>query len=352
MMEKVRVGIVGSRFAAMLHVHAYHALPHVEVLACAAIDNLKEFATENNVPDTYEDYNEMFARDDIDLVSICVPNFLHKQVVLDAVKAGKKNIICEKPMATTVEDAAAMLKACRDKGVRLMYAEDWLFAPALVRAKEIIDEGAIGKVLYVKAKETHPGSHSEYARKAAWCGGGAMIHLGIHPIGWVRYLMNQEVVEVTGKSSGGGKNNLKHDYFEGEDWSVAILTFEDGTFGFVEGNYTTVGGLDDTIEIYGTEGTIKIDLAKGSPITMFSLPGYGYSIEKAEITTGWSMPAVDEERNLGYADEIAYFVDCVRSDTEVMFGVRGEDGVRALEITMAVYESSKTGKAVKLTAGN
>ena len=349
MMEKVRVGIVGSRFAAGLHVHAYHALPHVEVLAVAAIDNLKEFAAANNVPDTYEDYNEMFARDDIDLISVCVPNFLHKQVVLDAVKAGKKNIICEKPLCTSMEDAEAMLKTCRDKGVRLMYAEDWIFAPALARAKQIIDEGAIGKVLYVKAKETHPGSHSEYARKAAWCGGGAMIHLGIHPIGWVRYLMNQEVVEVIGKCSGGGRKNLKHDYFEGEDWSVGILTFEDGTFGFVEGNYTTVGGLDDTIEIYGTEGTIKIDLAKGSPITMFSLPGYKYSIEKAEITTGWSMPAVDEERNLGYADEIAYFVDCVRKNEDPMFGVRGEDGLIALEITMAVYESSKTGKAVKLT---
>ena len=289
-MEKVRVGIVGSRFAAGLHVHAYHALPHVEVLAVAAIDNLKEFSQENDVKDTYEDYNEMLARDDIDLVSVCVPNFLHKEVVEATAKAGK-HMICEKPIATSLEDAQLMVKTCRDAGVKLLYAEDWIFAPALVRAKEIVDEGAIGKVLYVKAKETHPGSHSEYARKAAWCGGGAMIHLGIHPIGWVRYLMNQEAVEVIGKCSGGGKNNLKHDYFEGEDWSVGILTFEDGTFAFVEGNYTTVGGLDDTIEIYGTEGTIKIDLAKGSPITMFSLPGYGYSIEKAEITTGWSMPA-------------------------------------------------------------
>ena len=348
-MDKVRVGIVGSRFSAMLHIHAYHALPHVEVVACAAIDNLKEFATENNVPDTYEDYNEMFARDDIDLVSICVPNFLHKELVLAAVKAGKKAVICEKPIATSMEDAELIVKTCKDAGVKLMYAEDWLFAPALVRAKEVIDEGAIGDILYIKAKETHPGSHSIYAQKVGYCGGGAMIHLGIHPIGWVRYLKNQEVVEAIGKSSGGGKKNLKHEYFEGEDWSVGILTFEDGTYAFVEGNYTTVGGLDDTIEIYGTEGTIKIDLAKGSPITMFSLPGYKYSIEKAEITTGWSMPAVDEERNLGYFDEIAYFVECVRTGEEPMFGVRGEDGVAALDITMAIYESSKTGKAVKLT---
>jgi len=243
-----------------------------------------------------------------------------------------------------------MLEACKTAGVKLMYAEDWLFAPALVRACQIVREGAIGKVLYVKAKETHPGSHSIYAQKAGYCGGGAMIHLGIHPIGWVRYFLQQEVTEVFGSATGGGERNLKHPHFEGEDWSIALLTFADGARALIEANYTTAGGLDDTIEIYGTEGTIKIDLSKGSPITMFSLPGYGYSIEKAEITTGWSMPAVDEERNLGYADELAYFVDCVRNDTEPMFGVRGEDGLVALEITMAVYESARTGRVIKLNS--
>ena len=82
---------------------------------------------------------------------------------------------------------------------------------------------------------------------------------------------------------------------------------------------------------------------------MFSLPGYDYSIEKAETTKGWSMPAVDEERNLGYADELADFVDCVMNDKEPMFGVRGEDGVVALEITMAIYESARTGRVVKMS---
>ena len=347
-MEKVRVGIVGSRFAAGLHAHAYHQLPHVEVVAASAIDNLKPFCQTNGIEHAYEDYHEMLGRNDIDLVSVCVPNFLHKEVVLAAAQAGKQ-IVCEKPLATNVEDARQMLQATKKAGVKLMYAEDWLFAPALVRVKEIVDEGAIGDVLYVKAKETHPGSHSIYAQKAGYCGGGAMIHLGIHPIGWARYFKKQEVVEVIGKCSGGSEKNLKHHHFEGEDWSVAILTFADGTFGFMEANYTTAGGLDDTIEIYGTKGTIKVDLSKGSPITMFSLPGYGYSIEKAELTTGWSMPAVDEERNLGYSDELAYFVDCVRKDEEPMFGVRGEDGVVALDITMAFYESARTGRVVKMS---
>lgn len=346
-MDKVRVGIIGSRFAAGLHAHVYHQLAHVEIMAASAVDNLEAFCGKNHIPDSYVDYKDLLARKDIDMVSVCVPNFLHKELVLAAAKAGK-NVICEKPMATTVEDAKAMLKACREAKVKLMYAEDWLFAPALAKAKEIVDEGAIGKVLYVKAKETHPGSHSLYAQKVGFCGGGAMIHLGIHPIGWARYFLGKEVAEVMGRMTGGGKKNLKHEHFEGEDWSVAMLTFEDGAQALIEANYTTAGGLDDIVEIYGTEGTMKIDLAKGSPITMFSIPGYSYSIEKAEITTGWSMPAVDEDRNLGYADEIAYFVDCVRNDHEPMFGVRGEDGVAALEITMAFYESARSGRVVKM----
>lgn len=346
-MEKVRVGIIGSRFAAGLHAHAYHQLAHVELVAAAAIDNLDVFCAENNVPNAYEDYQKLLARPDIDLVSVCVPNYLHREIVQAAAIAGKQ-IVCEKPLATSVDDAQAMLEACRSAGVKLMYAEDWLFAPALVRARQIVEEGAIGRILYLKAKETHPGSHSIYAQKANYCGGGAMIHLGIHPIGWVRYFLGKEVVEVMGATSGGGERNLKHQHFEGEDWSIGLLTFQDGARALIEANYTTAGGLDDVVEIYGTEGTMKIDLSKGSPITMFSLPGYAYSIEKAELTTGWSMPAVEEERNLGYADELGYFVDCVRTDTEPMFGVRGEDGLVALEITMAIYESARTGRVVKM----
>ena len=175
-----------------------------------------------------------------------------------------------------------------------------------------------------------------------------MIHLGIHPIGFVRWFKGKEVVEVVGKMSGGGKKNLKHSHFEGEDWAAAILTFEDGTPAFVEGNYITCGGLDDTVEIYGTKGVVKVDLSQGSPLSVYSLDGYSYAIEKAEMTKGWTRPAVDEEASLGYIDEIAHFLDCVGEDREPRPGVRGEDGLKALEITLAIEESARTGKAIKI----
>jgi len=346
-MKRIGVGIVGSQFAARIHAEAYRRCCDAEVLAAAAIDNLEVFCKEFGIPSSYEDYLQMLRRDDIDLISVCVPNFLHKEITLAAANEGK-HVICEKPLATSIEDADEMLRSCASNGVKLMYAEDWIFAPALVRIKRILEEGGIGDILYVKAKEAHSGSHSIYAQKLKLCGGGVMLHLAIHPIGFVRWLKGKEVVKVTGRASGGGPRNLLHTNFEVEDWGVAILTFEDGTFGIVEGNYITLGGLDDQVEIYGSKGNIKVNLSPGSPIKVYSSSGYTYAIEKAETTKGWTTPAVDEESSLGYVSEIAYFVECVRLNKEIMRGVRGEDGRAALEVAMAIYRSINLEKSVKL----
>jgi predicted dehydrogenase len=350
-MEKVRIGIVGSKFAAMLHLEAYKRNPHAQVVAAASPGpQLPEFCRKHNIPSFYSDYSDMLKDSELDLVDVCVPNFLHKEVTVAAAESGR-HVITEKPMATTIADANAMLEACRRNNVKLMYAEDWIFAPALQRAKAICDEGAVGDILYIKAKETHSGSHSPYAQTIQYCGGGSMIHLGIHPVGFVRWFKGMEVVEVVGKTSGGGAQNLKHFSLQGEDWAAGILTFEDGTFALVEGNYITQGGLDDTVEIYGTNGVIKVQLSQGSPISVYSSQGYSYAIEKSETTKGWTKPAVDEEWSLGYPDEIAHFIDCVRSDKEPMYGIKGEDGLAALKIVMAIYESAREGKAIKLGRG-
>lgn len=347
-MEKVRVGIVGSKFAATLHIQAYNRNPYAQIAALASTaQDLPDFCKKYIIPSFYNDYHRMLEEADLDLIDVCVPNYLHKEVAVAALEAGK-HVITEKPIATNLKDADAMLEACAKSNMKLMYAEDWIFAPALQKAKAICDEGAIGDILYLKAKETHSGSHSKYAQTIEFCGGGAMIHLGIHPVGFVRYLKGMEVVEVIGKTSDGGKDNLKHLSLEGEDWAAGILTFEDGTFALVEGNYITMGGLDDIVEIYGTTGVMKVNLSQGSPISVYSSDGYSYAIEKADTTKGWTRPAVDEELSLGYLDEISHFIDCVRTNQEPMWGVRGQDGKAALEIVIAIYESAKVGRAVSL----
>jgi predicted dehydrogenase len=347
-MNKVSVGIVGSQFAATLHGESYKRCLYAEMRSVAAIDNLNEFGDAYNIPNRYKDYHEMFRKENLDLVSVCVPNFLHKEIVLSAVENGVKNIVCEKPLATSVEDGREMVEACKKNGVRLMYAEDWIFAPALIRAKEIVNEGGIGKLLYIKAKESHNGTHSVFAQKKEYCGGGVMIHLGIHPIAFLPFFADSEIAEIVGMKTNGGESNLLHHNYTGEDWAAALLTMENGVRGFVEGNYITSGGMDDKIEIYGTEGNIHIDLTKGSPLHVYSRPGYKYAVEKADFTYGWTQPAVDEFMSLGYVNEIKHFVNCVINNTEPQKGTRGEDGLKALQVTMSLYESAEKGVLVKL----
>ncbi len=347
-MKQINVGIIGSQFAASLHAESYKRFPIVKMQAVAALDNLKNFSHKYGIQNTYEDYNEMFKKEKLDLLSVCVPNFLHKKIVSDAAETGIKNIICEKPIATSIPDAKVMIDVCRNNNTRLMYAEDWLFAPALVRAKEIIEEGGIGKLLYIKAKESHQGSHSIYAQKKEYCGGGTMIHLGIHPVAFVAFLAKSNIKEVMGMATSGGESNLVHHDYSGEDWAAALLTMENGVRAFVEANYITTGGMDDKIEIYGSEGNIHIDLTKGSPLEVYSRPGYGYAIEKADYTTGWTKPAVDEFLSLGYVKEIEHFIDCVVSNKEPNIGTRGEDGLKALEAVFAIYKSAEIGKKIVL----
>ncbi|MFC1537767.1 Gfo/Idh/MocA family oxidoreductase, partial [Gemmatimonadota bacterium] len=108
-----------------------------------------------------------------------------------------------------------------------------------------------------------------------------------------------------------------------------------------------VGGMDDKVEVYGTEGRLNIDLTFSSPIQCYSRPGFEYAIEKTDTTKHWTWPAVDEFHNLGYVDQLAYFVDCVLEGKEPAFGIRGEDGLACVEIIDAAYRSAETGGVIK-----
>jgi predicted dehydrogenase len=347
-LDKIKVGIVGAKFAAMLHAESYKRCPNAQMHAVAAINTADQFADNYHISKRYTDFREMFVKEDIDLISVCVPNYLHKEVVLAAVDVGIKAIVCEKPLATSMEDGFAMVNACRMKNVKLMYAEDWIFAPALVRAKEICNKGGIGEILYIKAKETHSGSHSIYAQKKEYCGGGAMIHLAIHPIGFLPWFCGQDIKEVMGMVTGGDNKNLLHLNYTGEDWGAALLTLDKNIKAFIEGNYITCGGMDDIIEIYGSEGNIRIDLTKGSPLSVYSRNGYNYAVEKADFTQGWTRPAVDELLSLGYINELAHFVECVQNNKAPQKGTSGEDGLKALAVVFAIYDSAQKIQSIRV----
>jgi predicted dehydrogenase len=154
---------------------------------------------------------------------------------------------------------------------------------------------------------------------------------------------------VIGKvnSETGGKNNFVHRSNTGEDWALGVMKFADGKYAFVEGNYITVGGMDDKVEIYGTEGRVSVDLTFGSPVSVYSRKGYSYAIEKADNTLGWTKPAVDEFFSLGYVSELAYVVDCILKNEEPVYGASGRLGLACNGIIEAMYKSSREGKAIK-----
>jgi predicted dehydrogenase len=345
---ELKIGIIGAKFAGSFHVECWKAVPGSTIVAVADIDEKarKDFRARYEIPKGYEDYHKLLDDSEVEVVDICLPNFLHAEVAVAAMQAGK-HVVCEKPFATSLRDGERIVETQAKTGCRYFYAEDWIFAPSLVRAKDIIAEGGIGKPLYLKGKESHFGSHSPFAREIRYCGGGCVIHLAVHPIGFFHHLLGKPAT-VLGKCSGGGKKNLFHREFEGEDWGIGILTYDEGVQVVVEGNYVTRGGMDDFVEIYGSSGVIKADLTFGSPLSVFSAEGYGYAVEKADFTHGWTRPALDEHHSLGYKDELAHFKACILGEAEQVKGTSAEDGFQVLRIIDAIYRSDQEGRRIEL----
>jgi myo-inositol 2-dehydrogenase/D-chiro-inositol 1-dehydrogenase len=345
--KKVKVLLVGAAFSADLHMDAYSRCRDIAEITAICDKDLsrvgslaKRYGLEGY--SVFDNYEAAIAETDCDLVDICMPNYLHHDVALAAFRKGR-HVIAEKPLATTVEDAAAMVAAAEKAGKKLYYAEDWLFAPAIIKAIEIVEEGAIGRPLYMRARECHGGSHSPYAQTIEYCGGGSAIHLGIHPVGFIMAFKNGRWTELVAMTSGGLNSNFLHKTMEGEDWSACVMKFDDGTSALIEANYLTMGGMEDVIDIYGTKGCMHVDLTFSSAITCYSIHGLSYTVEKAEITTGWSKPAVDEKFNLGYFGEIRHFMECCLNNQDAKFGLRGIDGLEALKVVSSIYKSAKEG---------
>jgi predicted dehydrogenase len=203
-------------------------------------------------------------------------------------------------------------------------------------------------MFYLKGKECHNGSHSPYAKTIEFCGGGSLIHLGIHVIGYFHHLLGMPS-KVTGFCSPGGDGNFIHRNFEGEDWGLGVLQFPSGAKALVEGNYITSGGMDDVVEVYGSEGRIRADLTFGSPLSVFSKKGIDYAVEKAEFTTGWTRPAIDENESLGYRNELRHFLSCMQNGTEQQHGTDAQSGFNTFRIIDALYRSNREGATISLS---
>ena len=347
-MANIRIGIVGAKFAGGFHMDVWNTIPGAEVTAIADLSEEArgEFQKKYGIQKAYGDGTELIKDPDIDVVDICVPNFLHAKIAIAAMEGGK-NVICEKPFATTMEDAHKVMEAWIKSGKRFFYAEDWLFVPALQRMETIIRNGGIGDIYFVKGKEVHNGSHSPYAKKIEFCGGGSIIHLGVHPIGYFHHLFGMPL-KVTGFRTPGGMKNFIQKDFEGEDWGMGVLEFPNGEKALIEGNYITSGGMEDVVEVYGSEGRARVDITFGGPLSVFSKKGIDYAVEKAEFTHGWTRPAIDENESLGYRNELSHFLSCMKDGREQLSGTDAQAGFNTFRIIDALYQSYREEKAIYL----
>jgi myo-inositol 2-dehydrogenase/D-chiro-inositol 1-dehydrogenase len=340
-MDKVRVGLIGGGFASNIHAEAFQEVPEATLVAACGIDpsGIEEFGRKWKIPFTTTDYRRVLERHDLDMVVLAIPNDLHLEVTAAAAQAGK-HVVVEKPLAHTLEAGKAMVAVCREHKVKLMYAETLCFSPKYARARQLVEEGAIGKMYMIKQGEKHSGPHSAWFYDVQRSGGGAIMDMGCHGIEWARWMYGKPQPQSVVAHC----QHVYHTRTQGEDNSVILVEFEGGDIAVIEDSWVKHGGMDDRVELYGTEGVIYCDLLHGSSMETYSSNGYGYAMEKAGETRGWTFTVFEESHIYGFPHEMRHFTQCVLNDQRPR--ETGEDGVATLEIIYAAYESAGTGKKV------
>jgi myo-inositol 2-dehydrogenase / D-chiro-inositol 1-dehydrogenase len=342
---KVKVGIIGSQFQADIHAASFQIMPEeAEVVAVASPTpgHPEELAERYGIPRVFHDYREMLKEDDIEMVTITSPNKLHAQMTVDIANAGK-HVVCEKPLCMTLEEADWMIETCNKQGVLLMYAEELFFTPKYVKAKEMADQGAFGEVYLVKQSEKHYGPHAPWFWDVEQSGGGVFMDMGCHGIAFVYWFLDRPKIKNVRAQMG---TYVHGDKTEGDDNSFCIIEFEGNKVGLVEDSWARTGGMDDRVEIFGSLGCTYANLHMGNALPTFSEVGYGYAVEKAPTTVGWTYPVYEELWNYGFPQEMAHFARCVRGKETPI--ATGEDGRVVQEVLLAGYQSAGTGCAVEL----
>jgi len=342
-MGRVRVGLIGAGFVSDIHAAALKTVPEAEVVAVASATPGKAaaFARPRGIPQAFDDYHELLALTDLDMVTVAIPNHLHAQVTVEAARAGK-HVLCEKPLCLTLDEADRMIDACRKAGVLLMYAEELCFAPKYVRAKQLVGEGALGQVFLVRQSEEHSGPHTPWFWDVERSGGGVLLDMGCHSIEYARWVFGKPKVKSVVASLG---TFVHGDKTKGEDHSLCIVEYEGGKVGVAEDSWAKGGGIDDRCEILGSKGFTRADLLRGSSLLTYSEAGYGYAVEKAGGTQGYSFTMFEEIWNYGFPQEMGHFVRCVQGKETPL--ETGADGREVLKIICAAYESAGTGRRIE-----
>lgn len=351
--QTVRCGIVGAGFAAEFHYRAlkyvFSAKVEVSGVYSTGAQRLERFASERNLK-IYDSLEELIA--DSDVVHVCTPPVSHEHIVTAVLSEGK-DVIVEKPftgyfgdgsddfsgdtfprekgLEAALESCSRMLEAEKRSRGRIMYAENWIYSPAVQKERDIIEKTG-AQVLWINGEQSHSGSHSLSYGQWKLSGGGSLIGKGCHPLSAAIYLKHVEgqarngspirpkTVTARTHSMTRLKNfidsgYLKTHYRDVEDFAAVHLTFEDGTVADIIANELSLGGTNNWIRICANNHRTLCNMSQNDSMQTFApdqtIFGDVYTVEKCDSKAGWSRTSPDEGWFLGYQHEFDAFYRAV-----------------------------------------
>jgi predicted dehydrogenase len=321
--KQLNVGVIGLGEIGAIHCEALMQLPQAKLLAVADIDEAraKHIAGQTGAQ-AYQDYQELLAREDIEAVVIATPDHLHKEPCIAAARAGK-HILVEKPLAMTLEDARAINEAVEKANVKLMVGFTLRFLPQYQHAKASIEKGELGKLISLFARRTNLISQSQRLKGRT----GVLFFLGIHDFDVLRWMVGAEAKEIYCLST---KHNRS--LYMVEDETFTSIRFENGVIACAHIGWCLPEehptGFDFKLDITGTNGLLNLDMVR---------QGVEKHVAGHTSFPPMASPFIAEDRS---------FVDAVLHNKNVP--VTGEDGLKAVAMTLAALQSIKMGKAVSL----
>jgi predicted dehydrogenase len=353
---KTRVGIIGCGKIAHNHARALAAIDVVEISACsdADLDRARSFADQFGIGHAFGTLRELL-ESGVDIVTVCTPHPSHEAIVVTAAERGV-HVLCEKPIAITMAEAGRMIEATERAGVKFGVLFQRRFWPAAQRLRQTVAGGAIGTPVFASTI-VRLGRNRAYFDADPWRGtwaaegGGALINQTIHYIDLMQWFVGSPIIEVSGTIS-----TLVHgDYIDVEDTAVATVRFANGALGSISAGTTFVPGLGNQVLVSGSTGaTVSVtEYPEGTAgiNDIWTVPGHESYLLPQSTGVDADPPLAQIHQNLTpfHALQIADFVHAVVEDREPL--VTGAEACKALAVVLAIYESSRTGRRVKLAAG-
>ncbi len=335
----MKIAMLGSGFIGRFYadsLQGYRSKDKIVTIYSRREESTKKFAADYNVPFSTTNMEEAINRPEVEVVCISLPNNLHEEAVMLCCKH-KKAVITTKPLGRNAEEAKRMLLAVEKAGIFNGYLEDLVYTPKFIKAHESVKNGALGRILWAKSRETHPGPHSEWFWDIEQAGGGCILDLGCHCVEISRSYIGKDIkpIEVMCWAD----TQVKP--IDAEDHAIGLVKYENGAIGQFEVSWTFRGGLDLRDEVMGTEGTIWINSFLRTGFEMFTTgKAANYVAEKAETDKGWLFPVGDELNELGYNH---MFMDMFNSmEKGVAPRETFYDGYVVNSVLDAAYKSAKT----------